>query len=75
MFIVVVVVFLACIGVSIWALVDAASTKEGAFIDAEMSKTMWVALLAIFILLFAPAGFALALFYLLSVRPKVRKFV
>jgi hypothetical protein len=75
MIIILLVLFLVCVGVSILALVDAASTTAGAFVDAGMSKTMWVTLIAVFILVFAPVGFVLALFYLISVRPKVRKLV
>ena len=71
MFFILFLVALTCVGVAVWALVDAAMKPESAFRGAGMSKTMWVALIAGFIVVFAPIGFVLAIVYLTSVRPKL----
>ncbi len=75
MFFILVFLLLVCIGVSVWAVADAASKPESAFAGAGMSKIMWVVLIAGFIVVFAPAAFVLAVVYLSSVRPKITKFI
>jgi hypothetical protein len=66
---------LICIGVSEWAIADAASRPESAFVGAGTSKVMWVALIAGFIVVFAPVGLILAIVYLSSVRPRLMKVI
>jgi uncharacterized protein DUF2516 len=71
MFFILVVLALSCLGVSVWALCDIASKPESAFVGAGLSKTMWVILIAVFIVLFAPVALVLSIVYLSSVRPKL----
>jgi Protein of unknown function (DUF2516) len=75
MFFILIVVVILCVGVAVWALADAAMKPESAFVGAGLSKNMWVALIAGFIVVFAPVAFVLAIVYLSSVRPKVVKFI
>jgi len=75
MFFILVLLILACIGVSVWAIADAASRPEYAFASAGTSKVMWVALIAGFIVVFTPVGLILAIVYLSSVRPRLMKVV
>ena len=51
------------------ALVDAVRRRDGELADRG-GKTLWVALLAISLVV--PGGFVLALVYLLAVRPRSR---
>jgi heme/copper-type cytochrome/quinol oxidase subunit 2 len=73
MFLILVFLALICIGVSVWALSDIASKPESAFVGAGMSKLMWVVLIAVFIVVFAPVALVLSVVYLSSVRPKLTK--
>jgi hypothetical protein len=61
-------------GVPVWAVVDAASRTPTSFTAAGYSKARWITLILIFMIFFAPIGIILALVYLLSVRPKVRRY-
>jgi hypothetical protein len=72
MFFILVFLALICLGVSIWALADIAAKPESSFAGAGMSKVMWVVLIAVFIVVFAPAALVLSVVYLSSVRPKLR---
>jgi hypothetical protein len=60
-------------GFPIWAIVDAASQTSSSFRAAGSSKAFWIALIIVFMFFFAPIGVILALVYLLSVRPRVRR--
>jgi hypothetical protein len=71
MFFIIFLVAFMCVGVAVWALADAAMKPESAFRGAGLSKTMWVALIAGFIVVFAPVALVLAIVYLASVRPKL----
>jgi hypothetical protein len=71
MFFILVVLVLTCLGVSVWALCDIAAKPESSFVGAGMSKTMWVVLIAVFIVVFAPVALALSIVYLTSIRPKL----
>jgi hypothetical protein len=71
MFFILVLLALICFGLSVWALADAASKPESAFVGAGMSKVMWVVLIAVFIVVFFPVALVLSVFYLTSVRPKL----
>lgn len=55
------------------ALVSAASLSRVAFYQARSSKTAWIVILAIGMLL-SPMGLFLALYYFLGVRRRVRQF-
>jgi hypothetical protein len=50
-----VVVFL---GTSIWAIVDATSKPQEAFVSIGSSKSTWITLIAVFTLFFGLVGFA-----------------
>jgi uncharacterized iron-regulated membrane protein len=56
-----------------WAVVDAIRRPRGAFTAAGSSKTLWVALLAAFGVLIPFIGMTLAVVYLLSIRPRVKR--
>jgi len=71
MVVILVLLFLIGIGVSAWALADIASKPEAAFVGAGMSKLMWVVLIAVFIVVFAPVAVVLSVVYLASVRSKL----
>jgi hypothetical protein len=58
------------LGLSVWALLDAAHRPEWAFSFVNRSRTAWVAATAIGVLFCLP-GVAVALWYLLRVRPQV----
>jgi preprotein translocase subunit SecG len=73
MFFILIFLVLICLGVSVWALADIASKPESAFGGAGVSKLMWVLLIAVFIVVFAPVAFVLSIVYLSSVRPKLVK--
>lgn len=75
MFFILVLLILACIGVSVWAIADAASRPESAFASAGTSKGLWVALIAGFLVVVAPVGLILAIVYLSSVRPRLLKVI
>lgn len=65
-----IVVFSLPLGLSVWALLDAAHRPEWAFALANRSRTTWVALNAAGIFVCA-AGVLVAAWYLLRVRPVV----
>jgi hypothetical protein len=75
MIVILLLLFLIGIGVSVWALADIASKPEAAFVGAGMSKFMWVVLIAVFIVVFAPVAVVLSVVYLASVRSKLVKEV
>jgi len=64
-FLVLLCVFAALLGVWIWGLVDAAKRPEWAYVDAGANKTLWVVLVAVL-------GWVLAIVYLAAIRPGVR---
>lgn len=65
-------VALASLGISIWAIVDAAQRPSGAFAAAGSNKAMWIALIAVGWFLTGVVGLILACVYLGSIRPRVR---
>lgn len=71
MFFVLLLLLAVFVGTSAWAIVDASSKPQEAFISAGSSKSMWITLIAVFTFLFAVVGFILALTYLFSIRPKM----
>jgi Na+-driven multidrug efflux pump len=72
--IVVLLIMVILWGVPIWAVVDAASHTSGSFRAAGSSKALWITLLIVFMFFFAPVGIILAFVYLVSVRPRVRRY-
>lgn len=74
MLVIIVSLFIVFLGVSIWAIIDAASRPSEAFVAVRESKALWLTLIAIFTLSLAIVGFILALVYLLSIRPKVKNW-
>ncbi len=73
MFFILVSLVLLCIGVSVWALADIASKPDAAFVRAGQSKMMWVVLITVFIVLFAPVALVLSVVYFSSIRGKLIK--
>jgi hypothetical protein len=67
-----VLIALATLAVSIWAIVDAASRPSGAFAAAGSNKTMWIVLVAVGWVVTGVLGLILACVYLGSIRPRVR---
>ncbi len=61
------VAFVLALAVQVWALVDAARRPEE-HLAQRGGKTLWVVLLAVFLVI--PGGFVLGLVYLLGVRPR-----
>ena len=55
------------------ALVSASSLSRVAFYQAKSSKTAWIVILAVGLLL-SPVGFFFALYYFIGVRRRVRHF-
>jgi hypothetical protein len=68
-----ILIVLAFIALPIWALIDAASRPDAVWTAADQSKTMWIVLLVIGILIVFPVGIIVALIYLLSIRQKLAK--
>lgn len=70
-FIVVVVLLLGCLAISVWAFMDAASTPEEGFRAVGRSKTAWTVGIAVGTLVLGLEGTALAIYFLLAVRPRI----
>ena len=71
---IVVIVVFVFLGVPIWAVVDAASRSSSAFSAAGSSKALWITLILVFLFFFEPVSIILAFVYLVSVRPRVRRY-
>ena len=61
------VAFFAALAVQVVALVDASRRPEGQLAERG-GKTLWIVLLAVFLVV--PGGFVLGLVYLLAIRPR-----
>jgi hypothetical protein len=61
----------AALAISIWAIVDAASTPAEAFSAAGSSKKMWLMLIVFFTLALDLIGVILAIVYFTHIRPRV----
>jgi hypothetical protein len=59
--------------IPIWAIIDAAGKPAGAFYGAGSNKTAWILVLLVTMLL--GLGFFFGAYYLIGVRPKVRRQV
>ena len=73
---------LGALGLKVWALVDAITRPQAAYVAAgKLTKTAWVAILAVAVLLggadvmglFGLLGTVAAIVYLVDVRPAVRE--
>jgi hypothetical protein len=66
------IVAIVSMAIPLWAVIDALTRPAVAFYAAGSNRTAWVVVLlvATFVL---GLGFFLAAFYLISVRPKVRR--
>ena len=71
----VVLFLLIGLGVILWAAIDAASRPSGAFIATGSSKGMWLTLIIVFSFFTGVVGLILAVVYLVSIRPKVRRAI
>jgi len=69
---IVLLVVLIPIGLSIWAIVDVSSHSKHDFSEAGSSKTAWIVVIALFTIFYG-FGSLIAIYYLIRVRPKVRK--
>lgn len=74
MLVIIVPLLIVLLGVSLWAIIDAASRPTEAFVAVRESKALWLTLITIFTLSLVMVGFILALVYLLSIRPKVKNW-
>ncbi len=63
---------LILIALSIWAIVDVSSHSNTDFYEAGYSKTAWIIVIAFLTFVF-DCGFFIAIYYLIVVRPKLRK--
>jgi CBS domain containing-hemolysin-like protein len=66
------VLSLAGLAVTLWAIIDAASTPTSAFRNAGSSKTLWISVISAFYLLTVYPGIILAIVYLTIIRRRVR---
>jgi hypothetical protein len=62
---------LASLGLVIWAVVDAASRPDWAWLQSGQSKGLWIALPIVLLLFCGIVGAILAVVYLASIRPQV----
>ena len=60
------------LSLGIWALVDVLRTPEPAFRAVGRSKSTWVTLLVVLLVLAGPLGLAAATYYLVAVRPRLK---
>jgi hypothetical protein len=58
--------------VPLWAIIDAAIRPRAAWQAIGRSKTIWLVLLIVFLIFFAPVSLVLAIIYLASIRGKLR---
>ena len=63
---------IGCLSVTLWAIIDAASTPNERFVAARSSKSRWIAGIAILYTLTVVVGAILAVGYLLTIRPRLR---
>jgi hypothetical protein len=74
------IIYVATLALTLWALVDAALRPQAAFVAAEKkTKNFWLAILVVaalaaYIRLFTFLAIIAALVYLLDVRPAVRSY-
>jgi hypothetical protein len=71
-FIVIVVIAAIFLVFPIWSLADAAMRSQADFDRIGQSRATWILLLLLGIFCFTIVGAVLGIYYLLSVRPKLR---
>jgi hypothetical protein len=72
MLVVIAVLALAGLSVTLWAIIDAASTPSSTFRNARSSKTLWISLISVLYLLTVYPGIILAIVYLTIIRRRLR---
>jgi len=58
------------LGVTLWAIIDAASTPASTFRDAGSSRSMWIALISVLYLFTVYLGIIVAAVYLGVIRKR-----
>ena len=69
---VIVLFFLACLGLGLWALIDAIVRPNLAFKASRQSKALWIILPIVGLWLALVPGAIIGVIYLTAIRPKVR---
>ena len=67
------VLSLAGLAVTLWAIIDAASTTSDTFQGAGSSKTLWIAAISVLYVLTVYPGIILAIVYLSIIRKRLRR--
>jgi hypothetical protein len=67
------VVALAGLAVTLWAIIDAASTPSSTFRAARSSKAFWISLISVLYCLTVYPGIILAIVYLSIIRVRLRR--
>jgi hypothetical protein len=73
MLVAIAIMALAGLAVTLWAIVDAASTPSSSFKDAGSSKAFWICLISVLYFLTVYPGIVLAIVYLVIIRAKLRR--
>jgi K+-transporting ATPase A subunit len=73
MLVAIAIMTLAGLAVTLWAIVDAASTPSSSFKDAGSSKAFWICLISVLYFLTVYPGIVLAIVYLVTIRAKLRR--
>ena len=68
----VLLIWVICLVVAVWAIVDAARRPREAHLAAGSPKELWITLIAVFAVAGGIGGLILAIVYLAVTRPKVR---
>jgi hypothetical protein len=66
------VLTLAGLSVTLWAIIDAASTPTSRFREAGSSKAFWIALISVLYFLTVCPGVIMAIVYLWFIRGRLR---
>jgi membrane-bound ClpP family serine protease len=64
---------LAGLAVTLWAIIDAASTPSSTFHHAGSSKSFWISVISILYFLTVYPGIILAIVYLSIIRARLRR--
>jgi hypothetical protein len=72
MLVAIAVIALAGLAVTLWAIIDAASTPSSAFRAAGSSKTFWISVISVLYLLTVYPGIILAIVYLSITRRRLK---
>jgi len=67
------VIALAGLAVTLWAIIDAASTPSSTFRRAGSSKSLWIGLISILYFLTVYPGVIVAIIYLSVIRRRFRR--